>query len=231
MESSTNTGPEVILLVKYKQFFIPADAAAYRALTVLKMPATRIHEDLIPIIKDAAVRHGYELRGKRWTAVTAKAEKKLSDFWTGLHENCVVEFRSRQWVFSTNKPAAYTKARAALPKLEAAIRDFLNRWGFKGEFIPSESRERLKLVVTFRMDIQRMPEVVMRKDVAAIEPTTLTFGFNRIHVRVDGKYWNWTLEQATGSTWTERFASRCLINEVGDPSTFVKALIEVNARR
>lgn len=222
--------PEVILLVKYKQFFIPADVKSYRALCSLNMPVTRINEDLIPLIKDHAVRRGYELRGQKWSSVVARATKKLEKYWTETHPNCVVEFRKRQWIFSTNKAAAYDQARVALPKLEKAIRDFLNRWGFSGEFVPSESRERLKLSVTYRMDLSRMPAVEVRKDIEDIEPLVFTFGFNRLSIRQEKRSLKWVLEQQSGNAWIQRFSSTCLPSEIGDPSALVKMLLELSAR-
>lgn len=223
--------PEEILLVSYKQFFIPANARSYKALCELGMPSTRIHKDLIPLVKSAAVAKGYELRGKLWSAVLERATEKLSTFWQSVDAHCAVEFHERQWVFSTTKASAYQAARAALPKLEKSIREFFNRWGFVGEFVPSESRERIKLAVTFQMSETRMPSIGIRKDVAQIEPQTLTLGFNRLSLRRDRNMLHWTLEQQSGTQWIERISSSCTLDAVNIPVAFFGLLAQAQDQR
>lgn len=222
--------PKVLLLAVYKKFYIPANAASYEALCKLGMPSTRIHEDLIPMIKSAAVANGYELRGKLWSNIRAKAEAKLAAFWASVHPNCDSEFRTKQWIFSTKKSDAYTAARAALPKLERSLREFFDRWGFVGEFIPSETRERLKLVVNFKMDMKRMPSVTLKQEVADIEPSILTFGFNRLTLRRDKHMVHWTFEQRSGDNWIQKLGSSCTADEVLNPLSFVGTLIDVQKR-
>lgn len=219
-----------ILLVQYKKFFIPANAASYEALTKLGMPITRIHADHIPMIKSAAAAKGYELRGKHWSQVVEKASAKLEAFWRSVHKNCDVEFRAKQWIFSTKKADAYDAARKALPKLERSLREFFDRWGFVGEFVPSESRERLKLVVSFQMDSKRMPSIAIRKDLQDIEPSVLTFGFNRLTMRRDRHFLHWAFEQKSGDNWVERFSSSCTADELTNPLAFVGALIDAQKR-
>lgn|GEM_PF-4072396 len=222
--------PKVILLVVYKKFYIPANAASYKALCELGMPSTRIHEDLIPMVKSAALAKGYELRGKLWANVRAKAEAKLAEFWKSVHPNCDAEFRTRQWIFSTKKADAYVAAREALPKLERSLREFFDRWGFVGEFVPSESRERLKLVINFKMDVKRMPSVTIKKDVQDIEPSILTFGFNRLTMRRDKHFLHWSFEQKSGDNWIEKHSSSCTLDELNNPLAFIGSLIEMQKR-
>lgn len=221
MEQTTT----VIPLVKYKQWYMPADAQAYQQLVDLGIPSTRIHEDQMEIIKLVAGRRGFVFRAKHFDSVFDAFTDDLHARWMRFpHRNA--KFKKTRMVFSTTDAAAFKRAKnKSVPIIERKLREFFQRWGFIGDFKYSENHDKVRLVVEYAFSSNRRPVVQLKEDAKEVTKTILNLGMNRLIFWRDAKYLHWEIEVKAADEWFPRTKGQCLHKEMSDPTATVILLM------
>lgn len=232
MKSSTKEEPKakipkVITFTKIKQWYLPIDAASYKLLRAAKCPMLRVHEDFIQTLRLITKPRGIQCRlvdfnatimypffdelGRRWQK---KAHRKA------MITSSVVKFE-------TTHSSASVQGKKALQQIESSLRRFFNRWGYSASFEMSEARGKCKLHVNYKYDSNKMPELPMQDDPAALPAIVVDLGYIRVKLSLGEKELEVNLAQAAGSGWTSMHTSRCLYSQVSDVRPMINALMEV----
>lgn len=219
---------KVIKLVKQRSYFIPADAKSYRLLCDFGMASTRIHEDIIQTVKDVVSKQGYTLRASHFRKVYNEFFDQLQAAWESQPGRNFSLNKDRLILKARQK--AYAQARKhALPRAEARLRAFLERWGYVGDFAFSEKAGlSLRLVVDLRKDVN--PPVIKMKAQRTEEQRTLVVGRHRLKFSQDPKFFYVEVEAKAGDTWVRKDFFQALHNEVSDPKFLIGSLIDSYSR-
>jgi hypothetical protein len=214
---------KVITLVKYKTYFMPRSGEDYALMRKLKMPVTRIHHSALGILKHQADKNGIRLKGVSWNSILGEATTKIAQYWDG--EFFKSEFTKNRMVCSTTHSSVLELGRTKASAVQGAIERFLQRWGFKGEFNYSESRDKLQLVVDYTFNKFRTPAVEVGQNPDDAPSYTFTVGFTRFKFTQTEKYLIWTLLMQSGTEWKEVRSGRSLLTDVSDPSDLIGGLL------
>lgn len=209
-------------LVRYNQWFIPADAASYKLLCTIGITSTQFHEDMLGVIKLQCQKKNIALRGRKFNSVMQEFEDYIAEFWNKKHRQA--EIGKSRWIFRANK-TAYEGAKKRRGPLETKIRQFFERWGFDADFVFTENEgSSLKLVVDFKK--RKAIPVITVADVPEENERTLTIGNHQIKLSQDRRFVYIEVLTKCGSDWKRVLFSRALHEEVSDPGLFIGALIE-----
>lgn len=217
----------VIKFTKIKQFYLPIDADAYKALKALQLPLIRIHENLMPTIgivfkkhkvspqlvnfKDQIMDPYLDEIGRRWQA----------------KEHRVATLGKSVLKFETTHASIHNAAREAIHKLEASLRRFFTRWGFTAAFEISESRGKLKLHVNYRYDPDREPIIPLVEDSTSMPKVMLNLGFIRLTLTLMKKEVEVSVAEAAGAGWNSILTRRCLYTQFSDVRPMLAALAQI----
>jgi len=175
--SQNTREPQIIELVKIRQWYVPADSSSYEILRGLKIPRLKIHRDMLPIIKMATGPRGIRARAKDFTEIlNARLDKMGTQWQSRKGRKC--RMTDKRLVFVAPSTEHNKKATAAL---EASFAKFCLRWGFK--YVPnySEKDGRLKLVVDYEFDPERNP-VISDADKTEVSEFEVVLGFTKIRL-------------------------------------------------
>lgn len=214
---------QIITLVKYKTFYMPRDSQDFLLMRKLRMPVSRLHESALGILRHQAHKNDMHLKGVAWKSILTEAREGLTNFWSGDHFN--TEYSKGRMLLSTAHASVIDLARNRASTAEGAIRRFLTRWGFVGEFNYSESRDKVQLVCDYEFSAERMPAVSMGPTPEEAEPCTFTVGFTQFRFTRTDRFLIWSIWTMTGSEWKEMRSGRSLLNEVSDPSDLIRGLL------
>lgn len=218
----------IATLVKYNQWYIPADSETYKILVTLGMSSTQLHEDMIGVLKLMCSKRNIVLKGRKFRKVLAEFQETIEQFWT-KQKHRTAAFDNGRWVFRANK-TAYAKAKKkGAGLLENKLRRFFERWGIDADFAFSENAgSSLKLVVDFK---KRKGIPVIPIDVVAEEQEhALTIGNHRIKLAQDRRFLYFEIQTKCGSEWKRILFSRARHEDVSDPRLFIGSLIESYSR-
>ena len=151
---------KVITLVKLKQWYIPYDKESYRTLRRVNLANVRYHEDFIETIQLVTRPRGIRAKCLDFAVVYRDFMTKLQAAWLKSAKRKIKI--SRGSICLESKDLARVKT--SFPEVEACIRRFFTRWGFKGDFAFSESPTKAKLQVTFAFNPRQIPVIEFLDD-------------------------------------------------------------------
>ena len=214
---------KVVTLVKYNQWYIPADAQAYKILRELGLTSTQLHEDMLGVLKLMASKKGIVLQGRNFKRVLSEFVKTIESFWNTKHRVAVMD--NGRWTFRANKTAYEKAKKKSVGLLETKIRRFFERWGIDSEFTFTENEgSSLKLVVDFKK--KKGIPVIAVTEVPEEQEKALTIGNHRIKLSQDRRFLYFEVLTKCGSEWKRILFSRARHEDVSDPGLFVGALID-----
>lgn len=215
-----------ISLVRYRQWFIPANAKSYKKLVKIGFPSTRIHEDSVGVLKLLLQKHELKAKIYKWQKILREFYEMISTEWKSIDYRDS-EFSSKRLLFFTTKKSGRDYALKDANKIKERIDKFFRRYGFSIEITISELRGIVKVSADFTWSEHRPP--IIPVDVPAIETkqNILQMGFHRLLVSHDKKFFYWTLEIKSGDNWCRVTSSKCLLEQVTDPLPLISTLMSV----
>lgn len=221
----------VLSFCKIKQWYFPVDAETYKSLRdTLKIPATRIHQNLLPVIEMMAKKYKMVGRNVDFNAdILNPYLDKLGAVWL-KKEFRICTLNTKILKFETTSSKVKADAKLTIDKIEASLRRFFDRWGYRAYFSYSESRGKCKLHVTYKFDHTKLPVIPLVEPNEALPTIRFKIGFVRLTLIMSTKRVEVNYSVAAGSGWTSMHTSSCLYSQIGDVRPMLRALIDIKNR-
>lgn len=210
-----------ITVIRSGDFMIPTDEA-YGILRKHNLRQTRIavplFDTLTKLMFDPL---GMEVEVLNMRDVFNEWLDKVEAAWTKIPSTRIHNARGLIRLETTH-PAVYSKAKAALPKVEAAMERFFTRYGAQYQITSSETPTgKVRIAVTYKFGA-RNPVVAVLPQAADVvgDECILTLGFTRIILSTDrtpmgqGKYKILSVQTKAGDNWKPVHTSRFLPGQI-----------------
>lgn len=169
--------PQVIELVRIKQWYIPRDAVSYQTLKSVGVPLLIIHKDFLPTLQLSTRRNNIRAKEVDWKSILETRLDQVGAQWLSQADR-KSKITDDKMVFMAK---ATTKNRKSIASLDASLAKFFARWSFRYHPVFSETLDRCKLVADFKFDPELQPVVPS----IVPEPKTeheLVLGFTKIKI-------------------------------------------------
>lgn len=213
-----------LILVKNRDWYIPANTKSYKILVKLGFPVTRLHKDSKAILLLQMKKHKVSVRVVPFSEVLKKFQDSLALTWK-TNELRDAKMRARSIEIYVTKRKETVEAKKDLEEVKLKVDRFLRRWGLAGEAIYSEARGLSKLYADITFSTHRPPVLQVAKDPQQVKKNIVELGNFRLMSLVDGKMFHWWLEVKTGPKWALVKYSKCLLTEITDPTGLISDLI------
>ncbi len=179
------TSEKRLLLIKQKQWIIPADEQTYAELRGLGISHTRLHVDVFDTLLDLKIK----------PAGIAGSVKKFDTVWNPFLEKVHAAWKRTPSTkfqndhssirMDTTHSGVYEEIKNKVERIEACFDRFFTRWGSAWTFEHSESHGRHRISVGFRHGA-RPPVIALAPDLAGKEaPIVIDFGNTRVLITDD----------------------------------------------
>lgn len=213
-----------VRLVKYRRWYIPADAESYQTLVGLGMASTQIHEDMIPALKLVCKKNKIVLKGRTFKSVQDEFLETLIPRWERPGRR--IQIRKGRITLSASGKGYRKGKKFGIPRSRNLIAKFCERWGITLTISVTENEGKsIRLVADFSKE-DRAP-VIDIIPLAEDNPVVLDFGRHRLRFAQDGKYLVSYWELKGADDWSVLRTFRTLPSEMADPTNFVAALLDV----
>lgn len=235
----TQSDPQIIRLVKIKQWYVPEDNESYRVLRGLKLPLLKIHRDLIPLIKLKTEPRGIRAKSRDFADILNERLDRVGAAWNAK-KGRTCKLTDKRLVFSA--PCSDSN-RKAIATIEASFAKFCLRWGHRYAPSYSEANDRLRLVLDYSFDADRNPVIESGADNMS-DSFEVELGFTRlkltfmdkppmattgrqqlppiIHLEVFSKM---------GTEWRSVHTASFVSQQIGDLSQLMVVLSKLHDRR
>lgn len=213
-----------LILVKNRDWYIPANAKSYKILVKLGFPVMRLHKDSKAILLLQTKKHKVNVKVVQFRDVLKQFQEAITKSWK-TNDLRDVKMRARSIEIFVTKRKETENARKDLEEAKLKIDKFLRRWGLAGEAIYSEARGLSKLYADITFSNHRVPVLQVSKDPHQAKKNIVELGNFRLMSLVDGKMFHWWLEVKTGPKWSLVKYSKCLLTEITDPTGLISDLI------
>lgn len=218
---------KVIRLTRIKQYYLPVDAESYLTLRAVGIPTTRIHVDLLPTIQLLTTKENIRGIEVSFThdILNPFLDKVGTEWLKGEHRTATIHAKTMR--FDTTHQSVMSKAKKAVPELQACLERFFLRWGYRHTFEYSEHRGKCRLHVEYWFDAKTQPVIPLEKDQAEVPEVVLNFGFMQLKMKLMPREVHLTIMTSQGGKFTPFHSTRCLYSQVSDVLPFITALMEI----
>jgi hypothetical protein len=239
MSENTQQEPQILNLVRIKNWYVPGDDSTYKLLRSMKLPLLKINRDFLPVVKLKTGPLGIRARSREFSEILNERLDRVGAAWVAK-KGRTCKLTDKRLSFSA---PCTDQNRKAIAAIEASFAKFCLRWGHRYAPSYSEANDRLRLVLDYSFDPDRNPVIESgadeMKDAFEVELgfTKLKFTFMDKAPKTNGSRQqlppviHLEVMSKMGTEWKSAHTSTFVSQQIGDLSQMMVVLSKLQDRR